>query len=557
MRLRGIVLALMMALAPALLAPAPASAQSAVILPQGQTQFLDANGKPLAGGNVGFYVPPNTLTPKLTWQDAARVTPNANPVLLDGSGRATIYGVGAYRQIVKDALNNTIWDSQTSGLGGSTYGGTSTGSANAQVLATSDFANTDGQTVTFIAGFTNTGSMTLDAGFGPQPLYVPSASGPIPMSGGEVVAGNTTVASWSVANSRFTLISAPALPTPVTGIQVWANMAITSSVNAGALTISLTSANGAAISQSNPLYLPFYTSTLKDGKNSLIKLTSPLSLTIGSGNTLGVLNSTPFGLIVGIANNSGVYHLVVYNAYSNTTLGSITRSDIAPLTTVGVGATTVIGGAANSALTVYSDFTSAAVPTTVVGYLRWSSGLPTAGSWTSAADVSQTFPASMTTPMRIVEKTFAVLTSTTSGAGTIPEGDAIPTISQGFILIGTPFTPQGPTDVICVTTELTVSNSLVGTNSGTVLAMFWNSATNASQVALVGPATAGGIYTGLISGCILAGTTSPIVVEVHGGNSNASNVVTLNGKGGSRVFGGTPLSRLYLEEYSTGSNAWN
>ena len=48
----------------------PASAQG--ILPEALTQFADANGSPLAGGSVGFYIP-NTLTPKTTWRSESVV----------------------------------------------------------------------------------------------------------------------------------------------------------------------------------------------------------------------------------------------------------------------------------------------------------------------------------------------------------------------------------------------------------------------------------------------------------------------------------------------------
>lgn len=93
------------------LAPGMASAQA--ILPNARTQFVDANGAPLAGGSVYFYIP-GTTTPATTWQDPALSTPNTNPVVLDSGGRAQIWGNRIYREVVYDQFTNIVWDQQTS-----------------------------------------------------------------------------------------------------------------------------------------------------------------------------------------------------------------------------------------------------------------------------------------------------------------------------------------------------------------------------------------------------------------------------------------------------------
>lgn len=88
----------------------------ASLLPNGKQTFVDTNGVPLAGGTVDFYIP-STTTRKDTYQDSRLTIANANPVTLDSAGRAVIFGSGAYRQIVKDSLGNTIWDQETNGSG--------------------------------------------------------------------------------------------------------------------------------------------------------------------------------------------------------------------------------------------------------------------------------------------------------------------------------------------------------------------------------------------------------------------------------------------------------
>ncbi|MBW5285937.1 hypothetical protein [Burkholderia gladioli] len=81
----------------------------ASILPNGKTQFIDQNGRPLVGGKVYFYEP-NTETFKDTFTDSSLTTPNPNPVILDGKGQATIWGSGTYRQVVFDNSNVPVWD---------------------------------------------------------------------------------------------------------------------------------------------------------------------------------------------------------------------------------------------------------------------------------------------------------------------------------------------------------------------------------------------------------------------------------------------------------------
>lgn len=85
---------------------------AATLLPNAKQQFFDANGNPLAAGTVTFYVP-GTSTLKATYQDAAQTISNTNPIILDAAGEAIIFGSGAYRQLVKDSLGNTIWDQLT------------------------------------------------------------------------------------------------------------------------------------------------------------------------------------------------------------------------------------------------------------------------------------------------------------------------------------------------------------------------------------------------------------------------------------------------------------
>jgi hypothetical protein len=87
----------------------------AALLPPGEIQFCDTNGAPYAGGTVTYYVP-GTTTLKNTWSESTGTVLNTNPVVLDSAGRAIVYGSGAYRMVLTDALGNLIYDQLTSSL---------------------------------------------------------------------------------------------------------------------------------------------------------------------------------------------------------------------------------------------------------------------------------------------------------------------------------------------------------------------------------------------------------------------------------------------------------
>jgi hypothetical protein len=180
----------------------------ATILPMAETQFVDQNGVPLAGGTVTFYIP-NTTTPKDTWQNSGQSILNSNPVTLDSAGRAIIYGSGSYRQVVKDSAGNLVWDQVTAepGAGPISFGGTSSGTVNAQTLSSGTFSGVDGSILSFIAGLTNTGPMTISVG-GSAAISVTKngPTGPVLLSAGDIQAGNVYSVQYNASTATFQLL---------------------------------------------------------------------------------------------------------------------------------------------------------------------------------------------------------------------------------------------------------------------------------------------------------------------------------------------------------------
>ena len=104
----------------------PVSAtEEAGLLPNAIQQFFDSSGNPLSSGKIYFYEV-GTTTFKDVYRSSEVISTNVytNPITLNAGGKppgsSGIYGVGLYRQLVKDRNNNTIWDAVTepTGAGG-------------------------------------------------------------------------------------------------------------------------------------------------------------------------------------------------------------------------------------------------------------------------------------------------------------------------------------------------------------------------------------------------------------------------------------------------------
>lgn len=88
----------------------------ASLTPSPWMQFLDANGNPLVGGKLYTYAS-GTSTPLATYTTAGGGTANANPVVLNSRGEASVWlGSALYSFTLKDAAGATIWTAD--GVGG-------------------------------------------------------------------------------------------------------------------------------------------------------------------------------------------------------------------------------------------------------------------------------------------------------------------------------------------------------------------------------------------------------------------------------------------------------
>jgi len=116
----------------------------ATISPVPFLQFIDANGAPLAGGKLYTYEA-GTTTPLATYTTNAGNIANANPVILDSAGRASVWlATGMYKFVLKDSTD--VLSYTTDNISG-TYG-----AMQPAVVAT------QGQTVFTVLPYTTGGS---------------------------------------------------------------------------------------------------------------------------------------------------------------------------------------------------------------------------------------------------------------------------------------------------------------------------------------------------------------------------------------------------------------
>lgn len=137
---------------------------------------------------------------------------------------------------------------------------------------------------------------------------------------------------------------------------------ITASVASNALTITL-----------NPTTLDFRNSTLGSGNINTRNISSPISVVVSSGSTLGTVNNVLNRIAVLAIDNSGTIELAVTNLAGGTNLDE-----------TGLISTTAEGGAggADSATVIYSTSARSNVAYRLVGFIE--STQSTAGTWATA-----------------------------------------------------------------------------------------------------------------------------------------------------------------------------
>ena len=339
-----------------------------------------------------------------------------------------------------------------------------------------------------------------------------------------------TKRTWTVQNKSGTIPLAEDLSAPY-------NASLAASVSGNVLTINLKNAAGNDASAGDPVYIPFRHATVTTGTPVVVAVTAALPLSIPQGATLGFANSEAARIHIYALNNSGIVELVAYRAQ--------TGGDVAPLSETGVVTTTAVTTGPNSAQVPYSASARSNVAVSYLGYIEIATGA-TAGDWSSNPTAIVTYRPGLPKPGQVVQ-TVATSTGSASTFGTgggemIPLDNTIPQSGEGTQILSKAITPKSIYNVMRVEAAayMTVNSAV-----HVIMALF-NGGANAlaAMTVLQGNANTGAFplrYTAVAS------SASAITYSLRAGPATSATV-TLNGQGGSQIFGGTLLSSMTVNE---------
>jgi|SRR5882672_3652356 len=322
-----------------------------------------------------------------------------------------------------------------------------------------------------------------------------------------------------------------------------ANVLITQSVNANALTIALKTLSGDDPSPLNPIVASFRNPAFYGGAVAYRQITAPLSLVISNGSTLGAINATPFRVWLELIDDAGTLRLAAKNC-SNALA-------IYPLSEDGVTSTTAEGGAgaADNLGVAYSGVAVTNKPFRILGYVEWSSGLATAGVYNVAPDGVQLFGPGVKKPGDIVQTTLIRSAAVATGTTIMPYDDTIPQNNEGTQFFSRDITPKSPVNILQNEYVLRCSAPTSGASSPRVAAaLFQDNIVDALSAVWQWDLTGGETPLNLTGEYQqLAMSTAQTTFKVRLGKDIAGTM-TLNGITGNRAYGGVLWSQHKVTE---------
>lgn len=389
------------------------------------------------------------------------------------------------------------------------------------------------------ARFTGTPQITVGAS-----LVGNANGGNIQMAAGDMVLfkgyASSIVRFW-VFRLNGKPLTAPSLfdlPTTLGFDQPW-NLAISASVAGSALTVAVKGIDGSDPSATNPVAVPFRSATATSGTPTWRSITSALSLTISSGSTMGSANNTAFRIWLVLFDDAGTVRLGAINCLSGTSIYPLGAASISSSTAEG-GA-----GAADSAHVFYTGTAISSKAYRVVGFMEWSAGLATAGTWSAGPTTVQLFGPGIALPGQTVQHVRTTSGAVATGTTALPYDDSVPQSTEGDQYMGQAITPTSAANVLAVEMIGMFAHSSSGVGVG--MALFQDSVASALAAVFQTSQAANAAFVMKLQHWMLAGTTSSTTMKMRAGGGTGATV-TINGTGGSRLYGGAATSFLDVRE---------
>lgn len=213
------------------------------------------------------------------------------------------------------------------------------------------------------------------------------------------------------------------------------NGTIDPTVGANALTVSLKTLAATTPTPLDPVWCAFRSATAVSGLLNVRAITSAVTLTVPDGATLGASSAAPFRLwFVLFDIGDGTFKVGVKNCS--------TASAIYALGASGIGSATAIGTGSDSAGVFYADATVTSKPFRVVGFMDWSSGLTTAGTWNALPGLVQLYGQGIKMPGDVVGSNHNIRKDSEqapSGATRLPLDYTIPQNTEGHQFFSTAY----------------------------------------------------------------------------------------------------------------------
>ncbi len=376
-------------------------------------QFFDANGAPLALGNLYYYAA-GTTTPLNTYSDSAGTVANSNPIVLDGSGRLDmdVYlgSTSNYKEVLTTASATVApWPDDNIPLASQPDWNATSGPSqilNKPVLAAvatsgsyTDLSNTPPTNVPFTGDSGSGGTAGLvpapPAGSAAATEFL-SASGtwaPLPSS---VTSYTVTFNTSAVTASGGTVLTFPSVPGNIIAGMTIADATSSAAIPAGASVESVTSTT---VTLTTPVVSPGVGSGDSIVFSGTAATATNLSVTEAT-NSVAIVNSNGTGVTIPAATDSaaGVLDSARATVIDNlaTVASSGSYADLSNTPHVMTGATGSVAGA--------SGFVPAPVAGQEGSFLRgdgtWAvtsggggSSSPMGGATSSAGGAAGTVPA--------------------------------------------------------------------------------------------------------------------------------------------------------------------